>query len=94
MVARFGMATEIVPPGVSDMTAYFALSGNTLKFMGGEQELTNCNKPAITMASIQIAKESRVWNQAANAAVLVGFRKDSDQCFGDIEFGNIVLAER
>lgn len=64
------MATEIVPPGISDMTTYFASSGNTLKFMAGEQELTNCNKAAITMASIQIAKESRVWNQAANTLTI------------------------
>ena len=60
------MATEIVPPGLSSMSTIFAADGNTVKFMGGEQELTDCDKSARTMASIQIAKESRVWNQAAN----------------------------
>lgn len=63
------MATERIPAGISDQTAYYTADQNTILYIDGEQELTNLNKSARTLASIQVGQKCRVWNQTANPLI-------------------------
>lgn len=62
------MATVTVTPGVSSMAGYFTTNGDIVKFIEGEQQLTNCDKSGSNriIDKVEIGELSRVFTDSAD----------------------------